>query len=92
MVIFSVAEGGAPDALQFEVAEATVLLAGIPPWLCRDLVEELGGAGFTFLVGCAPGVDRCFRRGLSETPYAERALGACAFKRRLRVLSTCDNE
>jgi hypothetical protein len=84
--------GRAPQSLQFSVPEAGVLLAGsrnreVAQQGCRALVQGLGRRGFGFLVGCAPGVDRSFRRALSESFYTDRTLVGCAFPGRLRLLS-----
>jgi len=93
MVSFQVSEPQARAVLRFAVQEAGVLVAGsrhrtVPQELCRGLVEGLGSQGFAFLVGCAPGVDRSFRQALSESRYAESTLVACAFRSRVRALSS----
>jgi len=92
MVRFQVSAAGSRKALRFAVPESGVLLAGsrhreLPQAVCRGLVEGLGGQGFAFLVGCAPGVDRSFRQALSASRYAENTLVACAFRSRVRALS-----
>ena len=98
MVTFSVSvrqpQGdGVPQSLRFSVPEAGVLLAGsrnreVAPLTCRTLIQGLAEAGFGFLVGCAPGVDRSFRKALSQSPHTDRALVGCAFRSRLRSLSS----
>lgn len=93
MVRFRVSAAGSRKGLRFAVQEAGVLVAGnrnreLPQPVCRDLVEGLGEQGFAFLVGCAPGVDRSFRQALSESRYAESTLVACAFRSRVRALSS----
>jgi hypothetical protein len=98
MVTFNVSvrqpqAGGAPQSLHFSVPEAGVLLAGsrnreVAQESCRALIHGLGQAGFGFLVGCAPGVDRSFRKALSQSPYSDRTLVGCAFRSRVRSLST----
>ena len=92
MLSFSVWEGGPGDRrrFQFSVAEGGVLLAGsrhveLPRSVCLVLAGGLANSGFGFLVGCAPGVDRSFRKVLSEKGHADRTLVACAFKGRLRA-------
>ncbi len=70
------------------VPVAGVLLAGsrhgqVPQPVCRTLLAGLGGAGFGFLVGCAPGVDASFQQALFRSRYAGRALVGCAFCSRL---------
>jgi len=92
MVSFQVSAAGSGKALRFSVQEAGLLVAGsrhreVPQQVCRDLVEGLGEKGFAFLVGCAPGVDRSFRRALSASRYAESTLVGCAFRSRVRALS-----
>jgi hypothetical protein len=91
MVSFEVAERGR-EPLHFSVESGGVLVAGsrrveLSGLVCRSLVGGLGEAGFGFLVGCAGGVDKSFRRALAESPYAERALAGCAFRSRVRALS-----
>ena len=93
MVSFQVRAAGSLKALRFAVPEAGVLVAGsrqreLPQEVCRGLVEGLGSQGFAFLVGCAPGVDRSFRQALSQSRYAESTLVACAFRSRVRALSS----
>ena len=93
MVSFQVSAAGSSKALRFAVTEAGVLLAGsrhreLSQEACRILVQGLGQQGFAFLVGCAPGVDRSFRQALSESCYAESTLVACAFRSRVRALSS----
>ena len=93
MVSFQVSAAGSGRGLRFAVPQAGVLLAGsrhmeLSQAVCRDLVEGLGEQGFAFLVGCAPGVDRSFRQALSESRYAESTLVACAFRSRVRALSS----
>jgi hypothetical protein len=93
MVSFQVSEPQAREALRFSVQEAGVLVAGsrfrtVPQEVCRGLVAGLGSQGFAFLVGCAPGVDRSFRQALSESGLSERTLVGCAFRSRVRALSS----
>lgn len=81
------------SVLQFGVPEAVVLLAGsrnreVAKQCCQALVHGLSRAGFSFLVGCAAGVDRSFRKALSESPYTDRTLVGCAFPSRVRSFST----
>ncbi len=88
--LFHVAPPAAP--LRFRVPVAGVLVAGsrhgaVSPPVCCALLEGLGAAGFGFLVGCAPGVDRCFRQALLQSRYAGRSLVGCAFRSRLRALA-----
>ena len=49
------------------------------------LVSSFTGLGYRFLVGCAPGIDRCFRTSLAASPAAaRRSTVHCAFPSRLR--------
>ncbi len=55
-----------------EVAEST----------CGAVVEGFGHLGFSYCIGCAPGVDLSFRQALAGSIYAERCFVACAFPSR----------
>jgi len=73
----------------FSVAQMSVLFAGsryrvLPKSLCILLVQALAKQGFSFLVGCAEGVDRSFRRAISTSEYHNRCFVACAFHHRLK--------
>ena len=46
------------------------------------LIQSLQGLGFRFLVGCAPGVDQCFRQALSGLIPTDRWTVYCAFPSR----------
>ena len=46
---------------------------------CRNLVSSFFRLGFDFLVGCASGIDQCFRRTLSELMQPVRWRVHCAF-------------
>jgi hypothetical protein len=77
--------------LRFRIPARSALLAGsrngfIEPEEADRIVTALGSAGFSFLVGCATGVDACFRLTLAEHPdLAETTFVACAFENRLRA-------
>ena len=65
------------EYFRFSVPEKSVLFAGsryleVPQRTCRDLVQQFVNHGFSFLVGCADGVDRSFRRALAFSPYKDR--------------------
>jgi hypothetical protein len=90
MVTFSVpTHCDAADRLVFRVPARAVLLAGnrhgtLPQETAAALVHRLNQSGFGFLVGCAPGIDRCFRSAVSHNPDArETAFIACAFSGRV---------
>ena len=51
-------------------------------------MEQFARRNFSFLVGCADGVDCSFSRALSCSPYRERCFVACVFSgRRKRARS-----
>ena len=92
MIEFAVArEGGcrSDDAcMRFSVAAEGMLYAGsrravVAPSTCRSLVAGLGRLGFGFWVGCAPGVDHCFRAALASSAFGERTFVGCAFASRV---------
>lgn len=92
MVSFSVPVAGGEPRFRFSVPQLGVLFAGsrnkqVPLIVCKDLIRGLAWDGFSFLVGCAPGVDRCFRKALAESEYAERVFVGCAFGNRVKALS-----
>src|SRR5512145_3377625 len=71
----------------FSVHAHSIMFAGsrnltLKPELCQSLVSRLYETGFHFFVGCAPGVDRCFRQALAHTPFDKRTFVACAFHKR----------
>ena len=87
MVQFSVADAHDHRGYRFSLAPGAVLLAGsrhrqVPPSVCSPLVHAFWSLRIGFLTGCAPGVDGCFRRALSHSPYREWAFVGCAFPRR----------
>ena len=91
MVTFHVpTRSHAADRLVFRVPSRAVLFAGsrhgtVPPRLAAKLVDHLSDAGFGFLVGCAPGIDSCFRNAVSRNPDArESSFIACAFTSRVQ--------
>ena len=50
------------------------------------LIQSLQRLGFRFLVGCAPGVDQCFRQTLSDIVPSERWTVHCAFPSRAQSI------
>jgi hypothetical protein len=92
MVSFIVPLKGGGSGFRFSVQELGVLFAGsrhgeVPQRVCQALIQGLGQDGFSFWVGCASGVDRSFRKALSDSEYADRAFVGCAFRCRERSLS-----
>jgi hypothetical protein len=84
-------KGGRPS-FEFSVQQTGVLFAGsrhgqVPPSGCQALIHGLAGDGFSFWVGCATGVDRWFRKALSESAYTDRTFVGCAFRGRVKALS-----
>ena len=53
----------------------------VSPFIADRLVSSLSSLGFSFLVGCAPGIDSCFRDAPARHGSAN-AIVACAFKQR----------
>ncbi len=94
MVSFSVPvkHGGSRFQFRFAVQKLGVLFAGsrhqeVPQSMCKALIQGLAGDGFSFWVGCANGVDRSFRKSLSESAYTDRVFVGCAFRGRVKALS-----
>ena len=52
---------------------------------CSALIQSFQKLGFSFLVGCAPGVDQCFRQARSGLIPAERWTVHCAFQSRVQA-------
>jgi hypothetical protein len=73
----------------FTLPHDCVLFAGsrhlsIDRQVCNDLVNEFGSLGFSFLTGCANGVDESFRDALAVSDYANSATVACAFNSKVK--------
>ena len=90
MVTFQVpTHNTAEDRLVFKIPERAVLLAGsrhgvVVPQTAAGLVEHLCEAGFGLFIGCAPGIDKCFRLAVSRNEDArESSFIACAFAGRV---------
>ena len=83
-------EGAQHSPLEFRIPARAALLAGsrngfIDPQEAQRITAALASAGFSFLVGCATGVDACFRLTLAEREaWSESTFVACAFENRLR--------
>ena len=78
----------AEKPFRFSVAGRSVLLAGsrhgsVPHDTCCQLIQQFHHLGFRFFVGCAAGIDRCFREALSVSPYHKDCVVACAFSSRV---------
>lgn len=52
--------------------------------IASSLVKAFGSLGFSFMTGCAGGVDASFRKALGESEYEEQSIIACAFKKRVK--------
>ncbi len=78
------------EDLIFRVRQRAVLFAGsrngfLDPELAERLVSVLARSEFSFLVGCAPGIDARFRLTLAEREtWRESTVVACAFADRVR--------
>ncbi len=77
------------EVFGFAVATHPVLLAGsryreMPSEAWQLLIQQFNHLGFHFYVGCARGVDRCFRNALAASPYHNDCYVACVFPSRLR--------
>ena len=71
----------------FNVENGRVLFAGsryatLDRKICSSLINRFGRLGFSFLTGCANGVDESFRHALSESEYTDSTIIACAFEER----------
>jgi len=80
------------QSTQLRVRCRSVAFAGsrhgsVNPRVAGPLVGSLSSFGFSFVVGCAPGIDACFRDALSDNPSA-KTIVACAFVTRERKLSS----
>lgn len=91
MVTFSVPRSGTgctEERVCFSVPDGAVLFAGsrrgvVPAPTASLLVAGLSRLGFSFLVGCAAGVDERFRYTLSlSAETEEHTFVACAFEKR----------
>ena len=77
------------EHLEFRIPARSALLAGsrngmIDPEVAERVAGALAKAGFSFLVGCATGVDACFRLTLADRPgWSESTFVACAFADRV---------
>ena len=89
MVSFSVPQKS--GFFNFSVESGRVMFAGsrhgsVSRQVASDLISAFGGLGFSFLTGCASGVDESFRLALSESAFSESSIIACAFKERAERL------
>ncbi len=89
MVTFSIPQGR--EFFNFSVENGRILFAGsrnmsISRQVCNDLISAFGHLGFSFLTGCASGVDESFRKALAESEYKDSSIVACAFKERANKL------
>jgi hypothetical protein len=74
---------------RFSVTPNAVLLAGsrhglVPDKTAQDMVYALARLGFSFLTGCARGVDQCFREALSHAELWDQTFVACAYPYRIQ--------
>jgi len=78
--------------MRFTVDNRCLLFAGsrhitLPHDLCHALVERAGSLEFGMMTGCASGVDRSFSIAIGQSQYKERAIVACAFRRRMKQVA-----
>lgn len=71
------------DFFHFSVTTGSVLFAGSRHLAVADaaaspLVEAFGSLGFSFITGCAKGVDASFRKALVRSGYKDHAMMAYA--------------
>ena len=96
MVTFHVPRSGPQQSSQqkwltFRVPEQAVMFAGsrnaaVPPHTASLIVAAMAQNGFSFLVGCARGVDESFRNTLAvSSAAADSSFIACAFPYRVAV-------
>ncbi len=91
MAMFSIPyqSNGKKRFFDFTIPHDCVLFAGsrhlsIDRQVCNDLINEFGSLGFSFLDGCAKGVDESFRDALAESDYADLTTVACAFNSKVK--------
>ena len=74
----------------FSVKPHSVAFAGsrhssVPDGTAAGLVQAFSSLGFSFLTGCAPGIDACFRKAFSlNASIRSTSYIACAFEHRAR--------
>ena len=90
MLSFSipVKSGDTKKFFDFTVESRVLLFAGsrylsVNNQTSSDLINAFGSIGFSFLIGCATGVDESFRRALSCSDYKDRTIVALAFPQRV---------
>lgn len=80
---------GRKEYFRFSVPAWSVLFAGsrhleVSERICNELVESFAKLGFGFYIGCANGVDRSFRKAVSESPHRDNCFVACVFPQRTK--------
>ena len=95
MAQFNVAVDRGRDIFRFAVNGGAVLFAGsrhgtVIQRICLSLIQGLGDPGFSFLVGCAPGVDESFRKVLAVSRFRTNTFVGCAFGSRTRQVEAND--
>ena len=81
MLSFSipVKSGNTKKFFDFTVESRVLLFAGsrylsVNNQTSSDLINAFGSIGFSFLIGCATGVDESFRKALSCSDYKDRTI------------------
>lgn len=71
----------------FDIERKVILFGGsrfysVSPRVTSDLLSIFGSLGFSFITGCAKGVDESFRKAFLESSHKDRTLVACAGKKK----------
>jgi hypothetical protein len=91
MTMFSIPyqSNGKNAFYDFTIERDCVLFAGsrhlsVNRQVCNDLINRFGKLGFSFVTGCAKGVDESFRLALADTDYKDLTTVACAFESKVK--------
>ena len=81
-----------PQTFPLNIHPATVTFAGsrngfLPASAVATIIHCFFAVGSSFITGCAPGIDACFRSVLAASPFTHQSLVACAFTYRARRLA-----
>jgi len=93
MVTFSVPEkldqqSPGSNVFSFTLETCNLLIAGsrnltVDAKIASLLLQAFASLDFSFMTGCANGVDKSFKKALALSPYKDRCFIACAFKARV---------
>lgn len=81
---------GSAEVITFSVPPGPVAFAGsrnsgVSPLTCSLLFQILSSLDFSFMTGCASGVDHSFRDAMTDSIFTGQSLVACAFKKRFEL-------